>query len=222
MTYQELRRVYEHRLTEVRDQQSRVGSILIANGLVLTFAAVRPTPSGGLGLLHAAALALLAAAILFGLLALWPGIQLRTPPLPRSSGGLRIRRCKRRRPSPGNRLETRTHRARTRKGYEPAALPDQDPTGLHCGGCCDSRGHRVCQPSLSSQQTSVDPNSVFCHRLREDRKGRLVAKSDGLPHVPKFLLASAVRATGGLGGLPRTQAHSDPYRRRALLATSDQ
>ena len=80
VTYQELRRVYEHRLTEVRDQQSRIGSILIANGLVLTFAAVRPTPSGGLGLLHAAALALLAAAILFGLLALWPGIQLRTPP----------------------------------------------------------------------------------------------------------------------------------------------
>src|SRR5205814_8908597 len=89
-------------------------------------------------------------------------------------------------------------------------------------GCCDSRGHRVCQPSLSSQQTSVDPNSVFCHRLREDRKGRLVTKSDGLPHVPKFLLASAVRGTGGLGGLPRTQAHSDPPRRRALLATSDQ
>lgn len=80
VTYQELRRIYEHRLTEVRDQQSRVGSILIANGLVLTFAAVRPTPSGNLGVLHAEALAVLAAAILFGLLALWPGIQLRTPP----------------------------------------------------------------------------------------------------------------------------------------------
>jgi len=64
----------------VRDQQSRVGSILTANGLVLAFAAVRPTPPGILGLLHAQALALLALAILFGLFALWPRIQLGTPP----------------------------------------------------------------------------------------------------------------------------------------------
>ena len=78
-TWTELRRIYDHRVAEVRDQQSRVGSILTANGLVLAFAAVRPALPGILGLLQAQALALLAAAILFGLLALWPRIQLGTP-----------------------------------------------------------------------------------------------------------------------------------------------
>ena len=52
---------------------------MTANGLVLAFAAVRPALPGILGLLQAQALALLAAAILFGLLALWPRIQLGTP-----------------------------------------------------------------------------------------------------------------------------------------------
>ena len=65
-TWTELRRIYDHRVAEVRDQQSRVGSILTANGLVLAFAAVRPALPGILGLLQAQALALLAAAILFG------------------------------------------------------------------------------------------------------------------------------------------------------------
>ena len=78
-TYQELRRIYDHRVAEMRDQQGRVASILTVNGLILAFVVARPVASGPRGFLQALALALLASAIIFSVLALWPRIKVSTP-----------------------------------------------------------------------------------------------------------------------------------------------
>jgi len=77
--YAELLRIKDHRTAELQNQQARAATVLVANGLLFGFLASRLTSGGDYAVadrMEFVAAAVLALAVLVGLLVLWP----RLPP----------------------------------------------------------------------------------------------------------------------------------------------
>ena len=79
-TYEELKRIERSRTDELQNQQLRVATVLVANtfilGLVANEALGNKTVSWEIGF-ELASVVVLAVAVLFGIVALWPGQPLR-------------------------------------------------------------------------------------------------------------------------------------------------
>jgi hypothetical protein len=105
-TYEELKRIERSRTDELQNQQLRVATVLVANtfilGLVANEALGNKTVSWEIGF-ELASVVVLAVAVLFGIVALWPGQPLRPSrrgPLPGRSRPPPHRRHQRRRLGP--------------------------------------------------------------------------------------------------------------------------